>query len=366
MLKLLQRFLATQFILPFMVIVLFCVGFMISFQMIKVASVIFSGVIETNLALQLIFEMMLSFLTLAVPLSILLTSLFCFSRLSKDSEYIAMRSIGMSRLQVMLPFLLLSALVGLALYQLSQTTIPLAQRHFKASLGKIQAESVLKSLKQGQFFTQIPKVTFFAEKIESTSGALENIFINRREDSYHQSVMAKSGKLIQTPDSISLELFEGNQVTENLKNKRFEKIHFEEYKLPVLEKSSVGRFIPKGGELTGNEIKEILFTDSHLRSLYNEDNLEKIRFEYWGRYNIPILCILFAFLGFCLGITPQRGKNKKSFWLVFTLGAYYSLYFGLVSMGRKGQIDMSLAVFLPSLILLVWNLYLMHRFKWHS
>jgi lipopolysaccharide export LptBFGC system permease protein LptF len=75
----------------------------------------------------------------------------------------------------------------------------------------------------------------------------------------------------------------------------------------------------------------------------------RIRFEFWNRINTPFLCIIFSFLGVCLGVQDNRGKKKNVGAIsLLLLVTYYSVFFLLVTLSRKGAIPTPIAVFLPT------------------
>jgi lipopolysaccharide export system permease protein len=64
-----------------------------------------------SIALQILLLKMPEFIVLAFPMSMLLATLMAYSRLSSDSEIIALRSIGLNIYRLIIPAILLSFLV---------------------------------------------------------------------------------------------------------------------------------------------------------------------------------------------------------------------------------------------------------------
>ncbi len=113
------------------------------------------------------------------------------------------------------------------------------------------------------------------------------------------------------------------------------------------------------------------FIDSGLEAAIKKGFKKKdyfnARYEYWNRFNTPLLVLLLTYLGFGLGVkaTRSRGKNSSGRAILILVG-YYVVFFSLVSVARDGKIPVLMAMLVPA-VLLTGAGYKMYRdLDWQS
>ena len=365
MLKTFQFWIARSFVLSFLVLLVFFVALVISFQIAKFAPVLFGSGASIITIMTLMYEIILSFLSLATPLAVLFAALYTMSRLSKESEYIALRSLGASPWQIYVPIFLISSFIGIYLYILNLNIVPFATRNFKMSIVKMQSENLLGSLKSAEFFTDIAGLSFFAQKVENRGKNMEHLFIEyqseKKEEPFKQIIMAQKGSIGWEKEWLVLHLSQGNIIRFNKKANEFEKIIFEGYQMPLVPNEEIEAAKPRGSSLTQDELRHFMDNPKESIVRWGKEDFIKIILEYHSRINIMFQCILFSLLGFSLGIVNMRGKNSNTFYLILSLCVYFGLYFSFISFGKKEKISMALAIYLPSFLLMLWSGYLFIR-----
>lgn len=331
----------------------------------------------------------LSFVPMAMPLSGLFAAIYCMNKLSEDSEIVAMRSFGATKVQLAAPFLLVASLLSLALFLVNQKMIPHSSWLFRNTIIKLSSEGALSSIKSGDFFTDIPNIVLFAEKVEEGGSKLNDVFIRLNKDTEEQMIMAKSGVILKQSISnihspmIRMHLFDGNIVKTRIADAKVEKILFKEYDFPISSGGAVPGFITKDSMRSNDElnkaieqnvkrIEEIQKKEKLSETDKNEINeikkrLPLSRLELWERYNSPFQLFLLIMLGFSLGIKKGRGKSRNSSALAITiLVSYYAVYFFLLSFAKKGNLPAFLPVLIPSLLLAILNVKYYKELDWAS
>jgi lipopolysaccharide export system permease protein len=324
----------------------------------------------------------ISFIPMAMPLSCLFATIYTLNKLSEDSEIVAMRSFGITKFKLFLPFLISGLFIGVSIYSLNDKVIPASKTQFKNTIIRLTSRGVLTDIKSGQFFTEVPGITLFADKVVERGKHMDNVFIQKKGSGTlaEQVVFAKEGSLIKILDeqwgvpSVRLHLKDGVIVKRfNTKKAEMEKILFENYDFPLTSGGAIHSFVTKDGMRTNAELKEVIkwtTDDSIAKKLSPKETLKrmaKTKLEYWSRINTPIQCLVFIFLGFVLGIKHGRGKSKNTSGraLVFLL-SYYAIFFLGVSMSRKGNIAPYLTVFTPTLVSVMIGAYLYKKLDWMS
>jgi lipopolysaccharide export system permease protein len=371
---LLQRYLCAQFILPLVVSTFFFISFLLTFELFKLTELLVTRDISVWFTLKLLGNIALTFIPLSLPIAVFFSTIYCLNRLSSDSEYIAMRAGGMTKFRIITPFLLVAGVLALSVYQLNQNVIPNSNRAFKQKVNYLTSSGLLAGIKEGQFFTMIPNLTLFANKATKYGRDLEEVFLHLKESATSQKVIfAKRGELLfersaeTLQEKLTLTLYEGNIIGRD-RESDVEKILFNQYVFPLSQGQFEDRFSIKETMLTSSELKSVLNMtedEAKVRYNFNKKDLFNASYEYWNRKNGALICFVFCFLGFTLGITGNRGKSRNSGLVgLLCLILYYGLYFSLVSLAKKSTIPMPLAVFTPMTVMSFLGLWFYRKLDW--
>lgn len=337
--------------------------------------------VEITVLFELFGHIAVSFVPMAVPLSLLFAMIYTLNRLSEDSEIVAIRAMGINKFKLLMPFLLIGAFCAVSVFSLNRNLIPYSKRLFKNTVIALTSKGFLSDIKAEQFYTEIPNIILFAEGVENKGENLENVFIQINKPESNQVIMAKKGHLIKNNETAStalnlrLDLFDGNIVTMK-SNEEIEKILFEKYEFPIVS-SSDNKFVNKESMKSNKVLLQTMKETEE--KLKNKDKLSKVdldntersyyrsRLEYWTRFNVPVQCLVFVLLGFVFGVKKGRGHTKNtSVKALLIVILYYILFFGGISMAKKGKIPSHLAVFLPTAIVLVIASRYYKNLDWQS
>jgi lipopolysaccharide export LptBFGC system permease protein LptF len=122
--------------------------------------------------------------------------------------------------------------------------------------------------------------------------------------------------------------------------------------------------------LTSKELEAVLtMTPEQAEKTYdfNKKEFFNAKYEYWNRKNGALVCFVFCFLGFTLGITGNRGKGKNSGFLgLVCLILYYGMFFSLVSVAKNEIVPIPVAVFFPVCVLTCIGLWFYSKLDWQS
>lgn len=335
-----------------------------------------SSDVQISFIFSMILDLGITLIPMTLPLSVFFSTIFCVGRISADSEYIALRSFGIKKINILAPFLFIAFFMSINVFFLTQDLVPNAHRNLRRKIKIISSASLIQGIKSGQFFTSIPNITMFPKKVDEKTNDLEDIFLQISNPAKFEEkvIKAKSGKIIHEKDEetgyevFQLLLRDGN-ILSNSKNDNLEKILFKEYVLPISSQRFSYTPATKEIMMSGKELRN--FIDEGLDLALKKGLKKKIYvnsiYEYWNRLNAPILIIVLTFLGFTLGVksTRSRGQNSNSK-AILSLISYYTLFFGLVSLGRSEQLPMFFAVIFPTFALFLYAFKNYKKLDWQS
>lgn len=395
MFKIAQRYLAATFIPPFVISTLFFVSFLLIFQLFRLIEIVINKGVESQTILEIIFHIAISFLPMAFPLAAFFAIIYTMNKMSEDSEIVAMRAFGMSKKQLLTPLLILGALISISIFFLNSELIPYSKSTFRNMVIKLTSDGALTDIKSENFFVDIPGITLFAKEVSDDGNRMNDVFIHVNENEDEQRVIhSRTGALIQQSSGkyvtprVRMHLKDGNMTTTNLETGDVEKVLFEEYDFPIISSSTTPGFITKDSMRTNSELMAIVQENqkeySELKETfkgYTSEQKEKqgrrlqsakeryyeSRLQLWTRYNTPLQCLLFIFVGFTLGIKQARESKKNTgVMALVVLIAHYALFFGAVSMVKKGNLHPEVGVMLPSVIVFIFGVHLYRKLDWLS
>lgn len=373
---LLQRYLAAQFILPLLVSTVFFICFLLTFELFRLTEMLVSRDISLGFTASLVGSIALTFVPLSLPIAVFFSTIYCLNRLSGDSEYIAMRAGGLTKSRILMPFLVVAALLSISMYQLNQNIIPGSNKSFRQKITYLTSSGLLAGIKEGQFFTLIPEVTLFASKATKYGRNLNEVFLHLKENNGRERVIFSSrGELLfetegnTLSNKLTLVLYDGNIIGRSPQSD-LEKINFSQYTFPISYGQFGDSFSLKETMLSSKELAEVLkMTPEEADQAYgfNKKEFFNAKYEFWSRKNNALICFVFCFLGFGLGITGNRGKNKSSGLIgLGCLLLYYGLYFSLVSLAKNNTIPIPVSVFLPTVIMIGLSAWFYRKLDWQS
>lgn len=342
--------------------------------------------VDIYTVLLMLFNLSISFFPLAAPLAFFFSTIYVLNKLSEDSEIIAMRSFGMTKFQLYKPFLMISFSAALAINSLSSVLIPKANADFKNTVVKLTSSGMLSSIKSGQFFTDIPNATLFAQNVSEDGNGFESVFlhINDKSKTEQKIIFAKTGTLIKIyadnwhAPSLRLHLNQGNIIHLNKEGDKIEKILFNEYDFPIFNTDFATQLLDKDSMKTNDELlkiiekKKVEYSEAQNNQLLSKDDVKekkksvyKTENEYYSRLVVFSQIMLFVFIGFTLGIKKGRGKGRNNtMTAIAVLIGYFVIYFLLLSISQKGRLDPMVANFGPSFILLFLGLKFYKDLDW--
>ena len=372
---LLQRYLAANFVIPLVVSLLFFVCFLLTFELFRLTALIMSRDISPIFLMGLMGDLALTFIPLALPIATFFSMVFCLNKLSTDSEYVAMRAAGLRKSRLFFPFLCISVLMSVSAFFLVQEIIPYTNRDFKRRVNFLTSSGLISAIKQGQFFTAVNGITLFPTKAGPDGRGLQDVFLHVKEKASERVIMAKRGELLYQRDaktlseSLTLELEDGS-ITGLREKQDVEKILFQHYTLPLSQNRYSERINPRETMLTRRELGKVLkMTQAEATAKYrfNKKDMFNARYEYYNRFNMPLVCVLLTLLGFGLGVKEGRGKGRNSaLWGLGCLIAFYGVFFGMVGMARSGGLPVPVAMLVPDMILLGAGIYFYRKLDWNS
>lgn len=197
--------------------------------------------LEADLIAQLLFYASATFVPLALPLAILLSSLMTFGNLGEHYELVAMKASGISVWKVMQPLVYLSFLISIFAFVFSNNVLPVANLKFQTLLYDVRQQKLAFNIKPGEFYTGIENYIIRVGEKEKDGRTIYDVKIYDHTDRMGniKVTTAKSGFMELTPDQkfVIFTLFDGYNykdiiTTRNFReNRPFDRTQFKQQRI---------------------------------------------------------------------------------------------------------------------------------------
>ena len=319
-------------------------------------------IINSNLpfiyALEIFLLKIPEYVAYALPISILLTTLITYSRLSKDSELIAFRSCGLSIFRLIAPALFFSILVTLITFIFNEQIVP----HANYQATKILVEQ-LKEEKKFMFKNDIFYPEYIQKKEENGKNIkhLKRLFYAQKFD----GVNMQSLTILDTEETGLNKVIFSEKGSWNSKQKTWDLFNGFIYDVtdnPLTAEGSAFEQIqvafpktPLDLAINSRDPYEMNIAQSQeyiklLKLLGDEKTILMFEVRTAQKIAFPFVSIIFGLIGSSVGCQPSTASKANSFGLcVGIVFAYYLSSFVIGSFGLIGVIPPWMAAWIPNI-----------------
>lgn len=180
---------------------------------------------EWYVILQLLWYASATNVAMALPLSMLLSSIMTFGNLGESSELTAIKAAGISLKKAMMPLIIFVSLFSMSAFLFSDYMLPIANLKMGSLLYDVREKKADFLITEGVFNNSIPGYAIRAKSKSEKGSKLEDLIIYQHtpNTSGTNVLMAKEGKMYNTPDNnyMVLELKDGVRYEETSGSKTY-------------------------------------------------------------------------------------------------------------------------------------------------
>lgn len=308
-------------------IFLFVVIWIAPETLLKVIKRTMSGMYTPMVGLQLLVYEIPKIVGKALPVGLLLGTLFTFDKLSKDSELTVLRSIGLTFSRIVYPIVILSMFVSVLCFSLYNTLIPYSEKKINMLKGESYETHFVYTVKadkdQLQKIIVVPK--YYNNMISRP--LVLNFDSSQYQDMSVLSSIMQSDYAVYTKGSWVIHNIKKYELT---KDGVFKSIkNLKQAQVLEGEKADTAYKIMSYSTKKERELNNAEITE-YIGMLKSEGLKDEYRFmlnKYLQRYFHSAICILFAVLGCLLGFSKPREQKLVNF--VIGIGIVFGYYITL-------------------------------------
>lgn len=354
----LYRYLAKEILAPLLLGLVIFTSVLLMGRMLKLAEMVVSNGVPFGDILLLIYYLLPNFAVITIPMSLLLAVMLAFSRLSTDSEIVALKASGVSIYRMLPPVLAIAALAYIISAFVSAYALPKGNIAFKELLYHIVQGRLNLNLKEQVFNDAIPGLVIYVDR-NSSDNRLSGILIQDQRDKNDISTIFASSGIVRSDEKskqIHLWLTDGS-IHQSRPKGIYRRLDFQQYDLNI----------DLSGALKTIEKNELDMTLAEIRSNLNKAGLAKklkidMKLEVQRRFALPFACFIFAIVAMPLGIQNRRSGKAAGFTLSIVVIILYYMFQSIGrGLGEKELLQPALAIWLPNLIFLAGGIFLFRQ-----
>jgi lipopolysaccharide export system permease protein len=262
-----------------------------------------------------------------IPMSAMMGVTIGFTRLSSESEILALKASGISMYQMLPPVIIVSAMIALLTSYFSIKLIPLSEVAMKQLTYQLLKEKINEGIKEHVFTEALGDVVVYIDKIDKTTGEWSNVWVSDMRGVENPMItMASTGTMTSDISNmiISINLRDGSLHRPN--NASAQIVQFEQYQIniPLQPPSGKATNIKKTALTTGELLEQAREIPENTREK------RKMLIEFHKRFVLPAGCLVISLLGLPLGLQARPGKKAVGiqaglfifilYYIIFTLG----------------------------------------------
>ena len=310
---------------------------------------------------KLIIFLLPSLFMFTIPIAFLVSILIAMGRFSADNEITALKTSGVSLMQIYYPVAFASLIAFAFTIIIGYYLVPHSYSASKRLLFDLAQQHAAIGIKEKVFNADFKGILLYAEKIHPKGDYMENVMISdNRIKGEQNTILAKKAYLFADADSMTVMLrLEGGSIhTVSSDFKKYRKIDFKSYDINLDLSTSISsaNHSKTKDEMTMNELLEKMKEPG-----LNKVALREFAIEVHKKFSIPLSCIFFGLLALPLGIRNHRAVKSRGFTVgIIIATSYYLLRIGGEALIETGRLSPEVGVWTPNFIFALLGIYLFY------
>ncbi len=360
-----DRYLARLIALPMLATLVIAAMLLVLDKMLSLFDFVAAEGGPVSVVWRMLANMLPEYLSLGIPIGLMLGILLAFRKLALSSELDVMRAVGLSYgrlLRVPYMYAIALALLNFGIVGFVQ---PLSRHAYEALRFELRSGALGASIKVGEFTTLGKRMTMRIERSLDEGRNLQGIFVRAtRTDGQSVAVTAAQGTFLATddPDTIIFRLRNGVLVNDAPKYKTPRILSFSSHDLPI-DLPQIENFRGRDNDRE-KTIPELVVIG------HNKATPDKLRQEVRANFHFRMVEVVMMFLlpmaALAFAIPPKRSTSALGVFLsIVFIVTYHKINQYGESVAALGKVDPIIALwgpFIAAAALIFWMYHVIaHR-----
>jgi lipopolysaccharide export system permease protein len=352
-----DRYLARLIFVPMVATLTLAAMLLLLEKMLRLFDFVVSEGGPVNVVWQMLANLIPEYLSLGIPLGLMLGILIAFRKLALSSELDSLRAVGLSYgrlLRVPYMYAIALALINLGIVGFLQ---PYARYAYEGLRFELRSGALGASIKVGEFNNLGRRMTLRVERSDDEGRHLHDVFIRAESKGRSLAATADLGTFLATddPDTIILRLTRGRLVHTAPSYKAPRVLSFESHDIPI-PLPRIENFRRRGDgnqELTLPELIRIGGLDG-----VPEKRRDSVRANFHFRLVEVAMMMLLPLLAVALAVPPKRSTSGLGIFLsIVMVVTYHKVNQYAEQMAAQGRLDPVISLWTPFVLvamLIAW------------
>lgn len=360
MLSSIDRYLARLIALPLISTLVIAAMLLVLDKMLRLFDFVAEQGGPVSVVWRMLANLLPEYLSLGIPIGLMLGILLAFRRIATTSELDALRAVGLSYgrlLRVPYMYTALLAAINLAIVGFAQ---PYARYAYEELQFELRSGALGASIKVGEFTNLGQRMTVRIEQSTNRGADLRGIFVRAESrQGRNLAVTAERGRFLRTddPNVIIFRLTNGTLIHNEPTFKAPRVLSFTSHDLPI-DLPKVEAFRGRGGKERERTIPELVRIGRDQNQSLELRNESRASFHF--RIVEVAMMLLLPLLAVALAVPPKRSSSGLGVFLsIVMVVTYHKVNEYAQDMGALGRVDPLIALWVPFLMFagLIWWLY---------
>jgi len=360
--KIINRYIFQEIAFPFLIILGILTFVLLMGKILQIMDLVINKGVSPFSIVKIIFFLMPSFLLFTIPIALLISILIAMGRLSADNELTALKTSGISLLQILYPVALASLIAFGFTLLISYFVVPASNFATKRLLFDIVRQNATIGIKEKVFNSDFKDFLIYADKVPIDKNYLEGVIVSDHRIIHEQNtILAKRAYLISDPESLTvkLKLEDGSIHTVSSDLKNYRKVNFASYDIYLNLAGAFASYNESSKSSTEMTMTELL--KKMKEPGIDAAAVRELSIEVHKKFSIPLSCLFFGLIGLPLGIRSHRSVKSRGFAVgLVVVCVYYLLRVGGEALVETGLLPALIGVWAPNIFFAVLGILLFY------
>jgi len=360
---LIDRYLARSIAVPLLGSLILAAMLLILDKMLRLFQYVVDAGGPVSVVWRMLANLLPEYLSLGIPIGLMLGILLAFRKLALSSELDALRGIGIGYGRLLrIPFAYAIPLAIINLFIVGYLE-PYTHYRYEGLRFDLKSGALGAAIKVGEFNRLGKHLTLRIDRSENKGTQLHGIFIQMDQGKGRSvAATADQGRFLSTDDAdtILFRLSKGRLVQDSPKFATPRTLAFDSYDLPI-SLPMIDQFRSRGG----NESDELYLHELWRLGYGGGATSHKQQIPAQAHFNFRlvevVMMLLLPFLAIALAIPPKRSTSALGIFIsILIVVAYHKVNQYAEAAGANGQLNPALALWVPFVLIAALILWMYH------
>jgi lipopolysaccharide export system permease protein len=363
-LGLIDRYLARTIAVPLIGTLILAAMLLVLDKMLRLFQYVVDAGGPVSVVWRMLANLLPEYLSLGIPIGLMLGILLAFRKLALSSELDALRGIGIGYTRLLrVPYAYAIPLAIINLFIVGYLE-PYTHYRYKGLQFDLQSGALGAAIKVGEFNRLGKHLTLRIDRSENKGTQLHGIFVENQDPSGMKiAATAEHGRFLSTddPDKILFRLTKGRLVQDSPKFTTPRTLAFDSYDLPVS--------LPAISQFRGRSAGDV--DELYLHELWNggygggavRPGLPRSAAEAYFNFRIVeiVMMLMLPLLAVALAVPPKRSTSSLGIFMsILIVVGYHKINQYAQQSAVNGRLDPTLGLWLPLVVLAGMILWMYH------